>query len=119
MSKKFNFPRIDAMQMTDNRGNPITSANNITLIKGSGSTTIFTGPGVLLGIGIWKDIDGGTIWFTDADDAITGLPDATAKGVTDLIGTLPTGRIDFTNGLKVILADAAGIVLNVYTFEPD
>jgi hypothetical protein len=112
-------PRIDNNQITDLHGKRITSANSGTLIAGSATTTIFTGTGILLGIGIWVDVDGGTVHFTDGDDAaIAGLPNVTNKGITDYAGTFPVARLELENGLKVVTASATGLVMSVYTFEP-
>lgn len=109
--------RFTNAQIRDHLGNPIVSGNNPILITGSATTSIFTGVGVLLGIGIFKDVDGGTIHFTDADDAaITGLPNASNKGVLDYAGTLPVGRLELTNGLKVVTASATGLVMSVYSY---
>jgi len=119
MTKILQVPTIEAVQITDMRGNPITSANAGKKIKSSTTTTIFTGMGVLLGVGIWKDVDGGTFYFTDgANVEIPRLPFSDSKAVTDLIGTLPTGRMDLFNGLKIVTENTTGIVMAVYTFEP-
>lgn len=110
---------INRIQTIDINGNVITSASHGDLIVSNATTSIFTGAGVLLGIGIWKDVDGGTVHFTDAnDDPIDGLPNVTNKGITDFAGTFPVARLELTNGLKVVTASAAGIVMSVYTLQP-
>ena len=110
---------IDRIQTVDINGNVITSASHGDLIVSSTTTPIFEGAGVLLGIGIWKDVDGGTVHFTDNnDDSIDGLPNVTNKGITDFAGTFPVARLELSNGLKVVTANAATIVMSVYTLQP-
>lgn len=110
---------IDNQQILDINGNIILSASHGESITGDGTTVIFTGTGVFMRAGIAKDIDGGTYHFTDNDDdPIDGFPNVTAKGVTDFAGTLPIGRRDLFNGLKIVVASATGIYLNVESFQP-
>jgi len=110
---------IKRIQTVDINGNVITSASHGDLIVSNTTTPIFTGAGVLLGVGIWKDVDGGTVHFTDQDDdPIDGLPNATNKGVTDFAGTFPVARLELSNGLKVVTANAAGVVMSIYTLQP-
>jgi hypothetical protein len=109
--------KIQRIQVADQFDNPVMNASDAVLITSSTTTTIFSGIGVLIGVGIWKDVDGGTIYFTDIDDdPIDGLPNSTAKGVTDYAGTFPVARLELTNGLKVVTESTTGIVMSVFSF---
>lgn len=120
MSDQVKWSAIDRKQITDWRGHPITSASHGKSIKGNATTVIFTNIGVFLGIGISKDVDGGTFYCEDNDgNDIDGLPDSVNKGVTDYAGTLPFGRMDLYNGLTIITENAGGIFMSVFSFQPE
>jgi len=114
------LPRIDAVQVTDLHGDTIIRANGGALISGTGTTTVFTGIGVFLGVAVWVSVDAGTMYFTDASDAlIVPLPTVTIKALTDFAGSMPACGLVLTNGLKIVTADATGLVMSAFTFEPD
>ena len=80
----------------------------------NGPTVIFTGEGVFLGVIIWVPIDGGTFYFTDGDDdPIDGLVNVTLKGSTTRAGTFGLKNYHLTNGLKIIVTSAVGVVITV------
>jgi len=101
-------PRIEDVQIVDRKGNPIVHANDGTKISGNGTVTIFEGRGVFIHLAVWQDHDGGTLYFTDGDDAEIGaLPFSDFLALTDWGGTMPARSLLLTNGLKVVVADAA------------
>lgn len=101
-------PRIEDVQIVDRKGNPIVHANDGTKIKGNGTFTIFTGRGVFIQLAVWQDHDGGSLYFTDENDLEIGaLPFSDFLALTDWGGTMPARSLLLTNGLKVVVADAA------------
>jgi len=108
------MPEIKLKQPEDLNGNTDFMTRNPVLITGNGTTEIFTGSGVFLGVVIWVPVDGGTIYFTDSDDAsIPGLPTSANKASVTRAGTFPLKNYYLTNGLKVIVASAAGVVITI------
>ncbi len=107
-------------QVQDANGQVIASSNNGALITSATTTTIAaTGTTLLLtGVVIFKDVDGGTFYFTDgAGNSIAGLPSSGNAGVTDYPGSFPIPKLYLSNGLKIVTASTTGIVMAVYWFE--
>lgn len=103
---------LSVEQKKDLGGNIDFMMRNPVLITGNATTVVFTGEGVFLGLIIWVPIDGGTFYFTDnAGDPITGLPNVTAKASTTRAGTFAVKNYALTGGLKVVTADAAGVLI--------
>jgi hypothetical protein len=110
--------KINELQVTDADGKAVMNANGAVKIVSSTTTPIFTGIGVLLGVTIWSEVEGGSFYFTNtAGSAITGLPDATDPAVTDFPGAFAIPRFEITAGLKVVTTAADAIVITVWYFQ--
>jgi len=106
------MPTVSIEQAKDLGGNVDFMMRNPVLITGNATTEIFAGEGVFLGMIIWVPIDGGTFYFTNtAGAAIPGLPHVTAKAPTTRAGTFAVKNYFLTAGLKVVTADAAGVLI--------
>lgn len=102
-------------QLTDLKGDIPFNANSAVLIAGSATTAIFTGYGVIQGVTIWKDVDGGTIYFTNtAGNAIDGLPNSTNKAILDYAGAFEIPRMQISAGLKAVTENATGAVISIF-----
>lgn len=107
--------KLSKQQMQDQKGDLPFNSTDSVLITSSATTVIFAGKGILQGITIWKDVDGGTFYCTDTDGAaITGLPHSTAKAICDYPGAFTVPRFQLSNGLKIVTADCTGIVMSVF-----
>lgn len=107
--------KLKKQQTTDQKDDMVFNSTDSVLIASSATTAICTGTCILQGITIWKDVDNGTFYFTDADGAsITGLPNSTNKAVCDYPGAFTVPRLELSNGLKVVTADCTGIVMSVF-----
>lgn len=110
--------KVNELPVTDADGNVVLNANTPVAINGSGTVELFTGTGVFLGVTIWDEIADGTFYFTDGDDAnIAGLPDDTHLGTLDYAGAFAVPRLELTNGLKIVTADATGLVATGWVFK--
>lgn len=102
---------IKIIQFKDLDGN-IDFMNNAGLVFTNGTTTLITGEGVFIGIKISVPIDGGTYYYTNTAGApIDGFENVTLKGSTTRAGTFGAKNTPVTAGLKIIVADAAGVVM--------
>lgn len=100
-------------QFQDLDGN-IDFMNNAGKMLTNGTTEIFTGEGVYLGVLIYEPINGGTFHFTNtAGDPIDGLPSVTLKGPTTRAGTWSGKNVPIDAGLKIVVANAVGTIMAV------
>ena len=108
--------QLNSVFPIDANGHTIVTA--LDKVNVSGSVTdqkVFEGVGILLGILIWKDVDGGTLTIKDKDGT-TIYP----AGVTDYAGNFPIGGNAghlLENGCYITTANATGLAATVFFAE--
>jgi hypothetical protein len=109
--------RAKTTQPRDRSGYVVECATERKKFAGTDTHTV-EAAGVALvvhGITIWKNVDSATFYITDGSGAAdAGMPDSTDKGVGDYAGAFNCFKGLFTNGLKIVTADAAGLVFTVH-----
>jgi hypothetical protein len=104
-------------QPRDRNGQLVQCATHRKKFAGTGTHTV-EAAGIALvlhGINIRKNVDSATWYITDGSgSADSGSPDSTDKAVGDYAGTWNEHKGLYTNGLKIVTADANGLVFTVH-----
>jgi hypothetical protein len=104
-------------QPRDRLGHPVQCATHRKRFTGS-ATHVVEVAGVALvvhGITIWKNVDSATFYITDGSDAAdAGMPTSGVTAAGDYAGAFNCFKGLFTNGLKIVAADATGLVFTVW-----
>ncbi|KKM90523.1 hypothetical protein LCGC14_1237830 [marine sediment metagenome] len=112
------MPTVRFSQFKDLDGN-IDFMNNAGKVVTNGTTVIFTGLGILIGMQIHDPIDGGSFhWTNSVGDPIDGLVNTTLKGVTTRAGTFGAKNTPCPAGLKIVVANAVDVVIAIAAAKP-